>query len=293
MYPVSRPLIDRMEIVELDSYTEYEKLHIAKQYLIKQARKENGLEKISMSITDKAISRIINEYTAEPGVRNLKRQIIKLCRKLARIVVEEEKESIKIGVKDLENYLGKPIYRKEMRRKEETRIGSVNGLGVTSVGGCTLPVQAVTVPGKGGLSVTGKLGEVMKESVEVAFNYVKSNLEHYVPYDKEFLRKKYPYSLPGWSNSERWTFCRNCDYYCDYFRSLQSRNSPRCGDDRRSFSVGRCSADWRSKRESLGSTSGRNSRSYHSGRKCKRSGRHSGGNQRRNENSYRKDLCRC
>lgn len=190
LYPVSRPLIDRMEIVELDSYTEYEKLHIAKQYLIKQARKENGLEKISMSITDKAISRIINEYTAEPGVRNLKRQIIKLCRKLARIVVEEEKESIKIGVKDLESYLGKPIYRKEMRRKEETRIGSVNGLGVTSVGGCTLPVQAVTVPGKGGLSVTGKLGEVMKESVEVAFNYVKSNLEHYVPYDKEFFTKK-------------------------------------------------------------------------------------------------------
>ncbi|HEY4532753.1 MAG TPA: endopeptidase La [Fusobacterium sp.] len=190
LYPVSRPLIDRMEIVELDSYTEYEKLHIAKQYLIKQARKENGLEKISLSITDKAISRIINEYTAEPGVRNLKRQIIKLCRKLARIVVEEEKETIKIGVKDLETYLGKPIYRKEMRRKEETRIGSVNGLGVTSVGGCTLPVQAVTVPGKGGLSVTGKLGEVMKESVEVAFNYVKSNLEHYVPSDSEFFAKK-------------------------------------------------------------------------------------------------------
>lgn len=190
LYPVSRPLIDRMEIVELDSYTEYEKLHIAKQYLIKQARKENGLEKISLSITDKAISRIINEYTAEPGVRNLKRQIIKLCRKLARIVVEEGRESIKIGVKDLETYLGKPIYRKETRRKEETRIGSVNGLGVTSVGGCTLPVQAVTVPGKGGLSVTGKLGDVMKESVEVAFNYVKSNLDHYVPHDEEFFAKK-------------------------------------------------------------------------------------------------------
>lgn len=190
LYPVSRPLIDRMEIIELDSYTEYEKLHIAKQYLIKQARKENGLDSISLSITDKAISRIINEYTAEPGVRNLKRQIIKLCRKLARSVVEEGKRAIKIGVKDIETHLGKPIYRKEMRRKEDSRIGSVNGLGVTSVGGSTLPVQAVTVPGKGGLSVTGKLGDVMKESVEVSFNYVKSALEHFVPADPEFFQKK-------------------------------------------------------------------------------------------------------
>lgn len=190
LYPVSRPLIDRMEIIELDSYTEYEKLHIAKKYLIKQARTENGLDKINLSITDKALSRIVNEYTAEPGVRNLKRQIIKLCRKLARIVVEEEKKTIKIGVKDLETYLGKPMYRKEMRRKEDTRIGSVNGLGVTSVGGSTLPVQAVTVPGKGGLSVTGKLGDVMKESVEVAFNYVKSTLDHFVPADEEFFQKK-------------------------------------------------------------------------------------------------------
>lgn len=190
LYPVSRPLIDRMEIIELDSYTEYEKLHIAKQYLIKQARKENGLDSIALSITDKAISRIINEYTAEPGVRNLKRQIIKLCRKLARSVVEEGKKTIKIGVKDVETYLGRPIYRKEMRRKEDSRIGSVNGLGVTSVGGATLPVQAVTVPGKGGLSVTGKLGDVMKESVEVSFNYVKSTLDHFVPADPEFFQKK-------------------------------------------------------------------------------------------------------
>ena len=187
---IPAPLIDRMEIIHLSSYTEYEKLHIAKQYLIKQIQEENGLKDIKVSISDKVILKIINEYTREAGVRNLKREINNLFRKIARKVVKENVEKITISTTNLEKYLGKPKFRPEKLKEREYKVGIVNGLAWTAVGGVTLEVQGVPIPGKGQLSLTGTLGNVMKESGEVAFTYVKSNFQKYNINEKDFLENK-------------------------------------------------------------------------------------------------------
>lgn len=186
---VSAPLLDRMQIVDISSYTEYEKLHIAENFLIKQAKEENGLDKISINIPDKMILKIINEYTREAGVRNLKREIITLCRKLARDVVEKNLTEITINSKNLEKYIGKPKYRPDKMKEKEPKVGNVNGLAWTSVGGVTLEVQGVSIPGKGDLSLTGTLGNVMKESAQVAYTYVKANPNKYQPKTNDFFEK--------------------------------------------------------------------------------------------------------
>ena len=187
---IPEPLIDRMEIISLSSYTEYEKLHIAKQYLVKQLQEENGLKDIKITISDNVILKIINEYTKEAGVRSLKREINSLFRKLARKVVKEKLEKITVNVNNLEKYLGKAKFRPEKMKEKTYKVGIVNGLAWTSVGGVTLEVQGVLIPGKGALNLTGTLGNVMKESAEVSFTYVKSNFEKYHIDEKEFLEKK-------------------------------------------------------------------------------------------------------
>ncbi|MGL5520543.1 MAG: endopeptidase La [Cetobacterium sp.] len=183
------PLRDRMEIINLSSYTEFEKLHIANNYLIKQAQNENGLSDIKISITDKAVLKIIDEYTKEAGVRNLKREISSLFRKVARKVIDTEAKSVSINVKNLESYLGHPKFRPEKMKKAISKVGVVNGLAWTSVGGMTLEVQGVQIPGKGNLSLTGTLGNVMKESAMVAFTYLKANLDKF-QIDSTILEKK-------------------------------------------------------------------------------------------------------
>ncbi|MDX8335486.1 MULTISPECIES: endopeptidase La [Cetobacterium] len=183
------PLRDRMEIINLSSYTEFEKLHIANNYLIKQAQDENGLTDIKINITDKAVLKIIDEYTREAGVRNLKREISSLFRKVARKVIDTEAKSVSINVKNLESYLGHPKFRPEKMKKAISKVGVVNGLAWTSVGGMTLEVQGVQIPGKGSLSLTGTLGNVMKESAMVAFTYLKANLEKF-QIDSTVLEKK-------------------------------------------------------------------------------------------------------
>lgn len=187
---IPRPLIDRMEIVSISSYTEFEKLNIAKKYIIKNLKKENGLEKTKISISDKVILKIINEYTREAGVRNLKREINSLFRKLARKVINEKVSKISVTVKNLEKYLGKPKFRSEKQKEKKSKVGIVNGLAWTSVGGVTLEVQGVLIPGKGNITLTGTLGDVMKESAQVAFTYVKSNFEKYNIKSEDFLQKK-------------------------------------------------------------------------------------------------------
>ncbi|MGL4652329.1 endopeptidase La [Cetobacterium sp.] len=173
------PLRDRMEIITLSSYTEFEKLHIANSYLIKQAQTENGLSNIKINISDKAVLKIIDEYTREAGVRNLKREISGLFRKIARNVIDEDAKSASITVKNLESYLGHPKFRPEKMKKAVSKVGVVNGLAWTAVGGMTLEVQGVQIPGKGSLSLTGTLGNVMKESAMVAFTYLKANFEKF------------------------------------------------------------------------------------------------------------------
>ena len=187
---IPEPLIDRMEIITLSSYTEYEKLHIAKQYLVKQLQEENGLKNIKITVSDNVILKIINEYTREAGVRNLKREINNLFRKVARKVVKENIDKVTITVNNLEKYLGKAKYRPEKLKEKTYKVGIVNGLAWTAVGGVTLEVQGVLIPGKGTLNLTGTLGNVMKESAEVAFTYVKSNFEKYHINEKDFLENK-------------------------------------------------------------------------------------------------------
>nr|WP_241635038.1 endopeptidase La [Fusobacterium gastrosuis] len=187
---VSAPLRDRMEILSLSSYTEFEKTHIAKNYLLKQAKKENGLDKIEVKIADKVIFKLIDEYTREAGVRNLKREIVNICRKLAREVVEKEIKKFNIKASDLEKYLGKPKFRPEKTKKAVGKIGVVNGLAWTAVGGVTLDVQGVDVAGKGEITLTGTLGNVMKESAQVAMTYVKANLKRYTPKDENFFKDR-------------------------------------------------------------------------------------------------------
>ena len=187
---VSAPLRDRMDILQLSSYTEFEKLHIAQNFLLKQAQKENGLANIDIKIPDKVMFKLIDEYTREAGVRNLKREIINICRKLAREVVEKDVKKFNLKPTDLEKYLGKAKFRPEKSRKAVGKIGVVNGLAWTAVGGVTLDVQGVDTPGKGEVTLTGTLGNVMKESASVAMTYVKANLKKYPPKDKDFFKDR-------------------------------------------------------------------------------------------------------
>ena len=187
---VSAPLRDRMDILQLSSYTEFEKLHIAQKFLLKQAQKENGLANIDIKIPDKVMFKLIDEYTREAGVRNLKREIVNICRKLAREVVEKDIKKFNLKAADLEKYLGKAKFRPEKSRKATGKIGVVNGLAWTAVGGVTLDVQGVDTPGKGEVTLTGTLGNVMKESASVAMTYVKANLKKYPPKDKNFFKDR-------------------------------------------------------------------------------------------------------
>ena len=187
---VSAPLRDRMDILQLSSYTEFEKLHIAQNFLLKQAQKENGLADVEIKIPDKVMFKLIDEYTREAGVRNLKREIINICRKIAREVVEKDVKKFNLKASDLEKYLGKAKFRPEKSRKAVGKVGVVNGLAWTAVGGVTLDVQGVDTAGKGDVTLTGTLGNVMKESASVAMTYVKANLKKYPPKDENFFKDR-------------------------------------------------------------------------------------------------------
>ena len=173
------PLRDRMEIISLNSYTEFEKKHIAKKYLLPEALKETGLAKYKIKVSDEALMRIINEYTREAGVRNLRREIVRLHRRIAKEILENKKDALNITCSNLEKYLDKPKFRPDKQKEKAPKVGIVNGLAWTAVGGTTLEVQAIKMEGKGKLTLTGKLGEVMKESASVAYSYVRSGREQF------------------------------------------------------------------------------------------------------------------
>lgn len=170
------PLRDRMEIIELSSYTELEKLSIAKSHLLKKQIGEHGLTKEQISIKPDTLKRIVRNYTREAGVRNLERQIGKVCRKATREILESEVEQVIVDKNKLVDYLGKPIFEYSVSEKNDL-VGVANGLAYTAVGGDTLQIEVALTPGKGRIQLTGKLGDVMKESAQTAMTYVKSNLE--------------------------------------------------------------------------------------------------------------------
>ena len=173
---IPTPLIDRMEIIELSSYTRNEKFHIARNHLIPKQLKLHGMNKRMLKISDGAIYKIIDSYTAEAGVRNLEREIASLCRKGSKYIIENDAKSAFIDEKNLSSYLGTLKYESE-RIDEENQIGVVNGMAYTSVGGDLLKVEASVMNGSGKLQLTGKLGEVMKESCEIAVSFIRENAE--------------------------------------------------------------------------------------------------------------------
>ena len=167
------PLRDRMEIIYIESYTEFEKLNIAKKYLIPQTKEETGLKDYKIDFSDAALFKIINEYTREAGVRNLKREISKVFRKMAKEVLESNPKKLSVTELKIKSYLGNAKFRPDKMKEKEGKVGVVNGLAWTAVGGTTLEVQAVKMEGKGNLLLTGKLGNVMQESAKVAHSYVR------------------------------------------------------------------------------------------------------------------------
>ena len=170
---IPRPLLDRMEIIEVSGYTEEEKLAIANRYLIPKKVKEHGLKEENITITEGAVRDLINYYTRESGVRNLEREIANLCRKTARKMVSGEAESFEITSENLSDYLGKKKYRYDII-KGETEVGVTTGLAWTIVGGDTLFIETTVVPGTGKLVLTGQLGEVMQESAKAGISYIRS-----------------------------------------------------------------------------------------------------------------------
>ncbi|MDM8297499.1 endopeptidase La [Enterocloster aldenensis] len=167
------PLLDRMELIEVNSYTENEKFHIARDYLVTKQMGRNGLKESQITFSDKSLEKIIHNYTREAGVRNLERRIGDVCRKAARQFLENDRKSIKITESNLEKYLGKEKITFE-DVNEEDQVGIVRGLAWTSVGGDTLQIEVNVMPGKGNLLMTGQLGDVMKESAQTALTYVRS-----------------------------------------------------------------------------------------------------------------------
>jgi len=184
---IPRPLYDRMEIIEVTSYTENEKFHIAKEHLLPKQLEKNGVKEEQLKISDKGLKALIHGYTREAGVRSLERRLGELCRKAARQILENDKKIVKITETNLEKFLGKPVYSYALAN-EQDEVGIVRGLAWTSVGGDTLQIEVNAMPGKGELALTGQLGDVMKESAKAGITYIRSVASQY-DVEKEYFEK--------------------------------------------------------------------------------------------------------
>lgn len=184
---IPRPLLDRMEVIEINSYTENEKLHIAREHLVPKQLKKNGLKEKQLSISKKALWKIARNYTKEAGVRQMERKIGDICRKSAREILENKKKAIRVTERNLEHYLGKELFSYQMKNDSD-EVGIVRGLAWTSVGGDTLQIEVNVMPGEGEILLTGQLGDVMKESARTGISYIRSvSKEHGIAED--FFKK--------------------------------------------------------------------------------------------------------
>ena len=231
VHTIPRPLLDRMELIEVSSYTENEKMHIAKEHLLGKQIGKNGLEPEQLTITDEAMHQIISGYTREAGVRNLERKIGEICRKAAREIYEGTCESVFVDEKQLEQYLGKERFHVD-RINEQDEIGIVRGLAWTSVGGDTLQIEVNVMPGKGEFKLTGQLGDVMKESAQAGISYIRSIGASYDIPEDFFYKTRYPYPYSGGGCAEGWSICRY--YHGDgnavcYYKETGACG---CGNDR-------------------------------------------------------------
>lgn len=187
MYNIPQPLLDRMELIYIPGYTELEKEHIAKDYLLPKQREEHGLKPEQIKVRTDAIRKLIRNYTREAGVRNLERAIGALCRKAAKVIVSGKKDHITVTARGVDKYLGPIKYRYGVAEKED-QVGVVTGLAWTEVGGDTLSVEVSIFKGTGKLTLTGKLGDVMKESAQAAFSYIRSRADDW-QIDPQFYEK--------------------------------------------------------------------------------------------------------
>lgn len=184
---IPKPLLDRMELIEVSSYTENEKLHIAKEHLLAKQMAKNGIEPGQLTVSDQALSAVIRSYTREAGVRGLERKLGEICRKAAREIYEDKNRKIKVTCQNLSRYLGREKYTFD-QKNDEDEIGIVRGLAWTSVGGVTLEIEVNIMPGTGQFQLTGQLGDVMKESAQAGISYIRSISESYdIP--KEFFKE--------------------------------------------------------------------------------------------------------
>lgn len=184
---IPRPLLDRMEVIEISGYTEEEKVKIAQKYLVPKQMKSHGLKKKNFAISEKALRDLINYYTRESGVRNLEREIGSLCRKVARKIVAKKAQSYRITPASLENYLGKHRFRYDVV-ENESEVGVTTGMAWTQVGGDTLFIETALVPGTGKIELTGQLGDVMQESARTAITYIRSIASEY-DIEEDFYKK--------------------------------------------------------------------------------------------------------
>lgn len=184
---IPKPLLDRMELIEVSSYTENEKLHIAKEHLLCKQMAKNGLGSGQLTVSDQALSTVIRSYTREAGVRGLERKLGEICRKAAREIYEDKSRRIKVTCQNLSHYLGREKYSFD-KKNEEDEIGIVRGLAWTSVGGVTLEIEVNVMPGTGQFKLTGQLGDVMKESAQAGISYIRSISEEY-DISKEFFKE--------------------------------------------------------------------------------------------------------
>ena len=195
MSTIPRPLLDRMEIIEISSYTENEKLHIAKEHLLPKQMKINGIKKKQLSVSGKAIQEVIAGYTREAGVRSLERMLGRICRKTALKIQENEEQKVSVSVKNLEDFLGRRRF--DVTKANRTpQVGIVRGLAWTSVGGDTLQIEVNSMPGKGELRLTGQLGDVMKESAQAGISYIRSIAAKYGIADEFFQKNDLHVHIP-------------------------------------------------------------------------------------------------
>jgi ATP-dependent Lon protease len=187
MHNIPRPLLDRMEIISIAGYTEEEKTQIAKKYLVPKQRDDHGLKEEQIALSEGTLAKVIREYTREAGVRTLERNIATMCRKTARKIVQDKQKNIKITAQNLHTFLGAPKYRHTQAEKSD-QVGVATGLAWTEVGGEVLPTEVSIMKGKGKLTLTGKLGDVMKESAQAGFTYIRTRAEE-LGIDPEFYEK--------------------------------------------------------------------------------------------------------
>lgn len=192
---IPRPLLDRMELIEVTSYTENEKVHIAKEHLLKKQMEHHGIKAGQLVIQDKALERIARSYTKEAGVRQLERKIGEICRKTAREIWQNNKKQVRVTDSNLEKFLGKERYQYDMAN-ETDEVGIVRGLAWTSVGGDTLQIEVNIMPGKGELLLTGQLGDVMKESAQTGISYIRSISPNYKIANDYFKKHDFHIHIP-------------------------------------------------------------------------------------------------